>query len=65
MITCDKNDLFTSTLLATPPRYIDDASICLVNAKFIYLTGGFNGRVVVANCHRYDIERNLWQMMAK
>ena len=38
------------------------AGVCQVFEKFIYVTGGscFN---TLANCHRYDIDRNLWQAM--
>ena len=36
--------------------------MCAVNAKFVYVTGGYSGRAV-AYCHRYDIDRDLWQEM--
>ena len=39
-------------------------SMCVVNAKFIYITGGYCANWhSVSNCHRYDIDRNLWQEM--
>ena len=38
-------------------------SMCLVNGNFVYVTGGQSGINTVANCHRYDIVRNIWQEM--
>ena len=40
--------------------------MCAVNAKFIYVTGGGYGRGnILNNCHRYDIDRDLWEEMQK
>ena len=38
-------------------------SMCAVNDKFIFVTGGCGDGNIVANCYRFDIDRNLWQEM--
>ena len=43
MIKGDQNDQFTSTVLAPPSdSTLYNFSICFVNAKFVYFTGGCN-----------------------
>ena len=37
--------------------------MCLVNSNFVYVTGGFSGIEVFANCHRYEIDRDQWVKM--
>ena len=65
MLRSDQNNnVFSYTqispLSATELRH---TSMCGVNGKFVYFTGGSDFGVVVANSHRYDIDRNLWQEM--
>ena len=38
-------------------------SICAVDARFIYLTGGNQKGAQVAKCQRYDIGKNTWLEM--
>ena len=40
-----------------------DASMCAVDDKFIYVTGGLSDGRIVSKCHRYDIDRNQWEEM--
>ena len=60
MLTKDKNKAFSCT--EVPPlsaKPLSLFSMCAVNAKFVYLTGGCNLELgPVANCDRYDIDRN-------
>ena len=44
---------------------LNTLSMCFVNARFIYLTVRLCDGKIVDSCHRYDIERNLWQEMDK
>lgn len=65
----DQRDDFS--YLEVSPLYDEElyhTSICAVNAKFIFVTGGTQSIChgdAIANCHRYDIVRNLWQEMQK
>ena len=64
MLTNDQNNIFICTEispLGTIGLY--GASMCAVNDKFVYVTGGDTYLATVANCHRYDVDRNLWQEM--
>ena len=65
MLRNDHNNTFSCTEIAPlslKPLY--NASMCLVNDKFIYVTGGVNLiSESVAKCHRYDIDGNRWEEM--
>ena len=37
--------------------------MCLLNAKFVFVTGGLCDVEPTAKCHRYEIYRNIWQEM--
>ena len=60
MLTRDENNAFSSTdITPLSAKSLRNYSMCAVNDKFVYLTGGSNNvEAVVANCHRYDIDRN-------
>ena len=65
MLTSDHNNVFSCAMIS-PLSAIElrEASMCAVNAKFVYVTGGGSkDRGIVANCHRYDIDRNQWEEM--
>ena len=63
MLRSDQNNEFSCTDVSPlSATQLCGFSMCAVNAKFVYITGGRSDQVV-ANCHRYDIERNLWQEM--
>ena len=63
MLTRDKNNAFSSTKIAPlSAKSLYHYSMCAINAKFVYVTGGSRGGMV-ANCHRYDINRNEWEEM--
>ena len=63
MLTRDENNAFSSTdITPLSAKKLYNYSMCAVNAKFVYLTGGLNNvGAAVANCHRYDKNRNEWQ----
>ena len=65
LLTSDQNNAFSCTEISPlSEKTLYDISMCLVNDKFVYVTGGDRGELIVdANCHRYDIDRNLWQEM--
>ena len=65
MLTKVKNNAFSCTELSRlSAEELYSFSMCAANSKFIYVTGGCNSSGHrVANCHRYDIDRNLWQEM--
>ena len=64
MLTRDQNNVFSCTEISSlSDTKIFNPSMCAVNAKFVYVTGGRSDYATVSNCHRYDINRNLWQDM--
>ena len=40
-----------------------NASLCAVDAKYIYRTGGYRLGIVSAQCLRYDISGDQWKEM--
>ena len=60
MLTRDENNAFSSTdITPLSAKELEAYSMCAINEKFVYLTGGLNNvGAVVANCYRYDIDRN-------
>lgn len=65
MLTCDQNNAFSCTDVSPlSARALESFSMCVVNEKFVYVTGGsYADDETLANCHRYDIVRNQWQEM--
>ena len=68
MLKVEENDQVSAQKLANFP--INDMeligpSMCLVNDKFIYQTGGSYIDASRETCHRYDIEKDLWQELKK
>ena len=62
MLTRDQNNTFSCTEISPPSslKRLYSQSMCLVNSKFVYVTGGALPNSV-SNCRRYDTDRNLWQ----
>ena len=65
LLTSDQNNAFSCTEISPlSDSGLYEARMCMVNEKFVYVTGGCNSDdAVLANCHRYDIDRNIWQEM--
>ena len=66
MLTSGQNKAFSYTEISrVSAKTLLEFSMCVAKSKFIYVTGGcsYDGKSVYANCHRYDIDRNLWQEM--
>ena len=59
--------VFTSKDTVVPYFTIDDNlndySMCAIDAKYVYFTGGSTEelREIVASCHRYDIVSDIWK----
>ena len=66
-----KGDQNVFSCLEIPPfkdRKLYSPIRCVVNDKFIFLTGGSYSVInmeAIANCFRYDIDANVWQEMQK
>ena len=67
MLKSDQKNVFsctTQTILPLSATGLYGASMCGVNENFVYVTGGCNSEDgVMTNCHRYDSDRNQWQVM--
>ena len=67
MLTSDHNNVFSCAMIS-PLSAIElrEASMCAVNAKFVYVTGGcLSDGASVSSCYQYDIGRNEWQSRFK
>ena len=69
MLIKNDDNVFIYKEVSPIPNYLrlHASSMCAVNAKFIFVTGGSQGFAsdALANCHRYDIDKNIWHMMSR